>query len=94
MSETSPTVKIGTSRQVVIPKKIHDRLGLAPGDYLQVELEGTRVVFTPKTLLDKDIGARLAEALEDVRHGRVAGPFRSAKAMIRALHRTKPVRRR
>ena len=33
-----PAVKIGVSRQVVIPKKIHDKLGLAPGDYLEVEL--------------------------------------------------------
>lgn len=31
------TVKLGVSRQVVIPKQLHDRLGLKPGDYLEVE---------------------------------------------------------
>jgi AbrB family looped-hinge helix DNA binding protein len=40
-------VKIGVSRQVVIPKKIHDELGLAPGDYLEVKLQKGRVVLTP-----------------------------------------------
>jgi AbrB family looped-hinge helix DNA binding protein len=29
-----PTVKLGTSRQIVIPKKLYDDLGLAAGDYL------------------------------------------------------------
>ena len=32
-SEAPTTVKLGVSRQVVIPKKLHDRLGLKPGDY-------------------------------------------------------------
>ena len=46
-------VKIGVSRQVVIPKKLHEELGLAPGDYLDVELKEGKVVMTPKTLVDK-----------------------------------------
>ena len=41
-------VKLGVSRQVVIPKKIHDRLGLAPGDSLEVELKKGRVVIVGK----------------------------------------------
>lgn len=47
-------VKLGTSRQVVIPKKLHDELELAPGDYLDVTLEHGRLVFTPKRLVDRD----------------------------------------
>ena len=76
-------VKIGVSRQVVIPKKIHDQLGLEPGDYLEVALEGDRVILTPKALVEK----RLAEGLEDIRKGRVTGPFRSAPSMIRSLRK-------
>lgn len=84
-------VKLGVSRQVVIPKKIHDRLGLAPGDYLEVELKKGRVVMTPKTLVEKpftkaDLEKRLAEGLEDLRAGRSHGPFNSAKAAIGFLH--------
>jgi AbrB family looped-hinge helix DNA binding protein len=85
-AKPSPAVvKIGVSRQVAIPKKLHDQLGLAPGDYLQVELEGDRLILTPKALIEK----RLAEGLEDIREGRVHGPFRSASALLRSLHRTR-----
>jgi AbrB family looped-hinge helix DNA binding protein len=78
-------VKIGASRQVVIPKKIHDKLGLAPGDYLEVELHEGKVVLTPKVFVDKQVEKRLAEGLEDIKAGRVYGPFSSAKDMIRSL---------
>lgn len=81
-----PAVKIGVSRQVVIPKKLHDELGLTPGDYLEVELERGKLVLTPKTLVDKTIERRLAESFEDFRRGRTHGPFSSAKGAIRFLH--------
>jgi AbrB family looped-hinge helix DNA binding protein len=84
-SRARSAVKIGVSRQVVIPKRIHDQLGLAPGDYLEVELEGERVILTPKTLVEK----RLAESLEDVRDGRMHGPFQSVPALLRSLHKAK-----
>ena len=76
-------VKLGASRQVIIPKKIHDRLGLRAGDYLEVELSDDKLLITPKALVEK----RLAEALADVKHGRVHGPYRSAKDMLRSLRR-------
>ena len=76
-------VKIGVSRQVAIPKNLHDQLGLSPGDYLEVELRGHQLVLTPKQLVDR----RLAEAVENVRGGRVHGPFDNAKSTMRALRR-------
>jgi AbrB family looped-hinge helix DNA binding protein len=82
---SSTIVKIGVSRQVAIPKKLHDQLGLSPGDYMQIELEGDRLILTPKALIEK----RLAEGLEDIRQGRVHGPFKSVPALLRSLHRTK-----
>jgi AbrB family looped-hinge helix DNA binding protein len=59
-------VKIGVSRQVAIPKKLHDQLGLAPGDYLEIEVRDHRLILTPKTLIEK----RLAEGLDDLKRGR------------------------
>lgn len=76
------TVKLGVSRQVVIPKKIHDQLELVPGDYFDVELRDGKIIFTPKTLVDK----RIEEGLEDIRQGRVYGPFNSSQDMIDSLH--------
>jgi hypothetical protein len=40
---------------------------------------------TPKSLIEK----RLAEGLDDIRQGRVHGPFQSARALVRSLHWTK-----
>ena len=76
-------VKVGVSRQVAIPKKLHDQLGLTPGDYLEIELRGGKLILTPKQLIDK----RLEEAEEDVRRGRVLGPFNTAKQAMKALRR-------
>lgn len=78
-------VKIGTSRQVTIPKKIHDQLGLSPGDYLEVEVDSGKVIFTPKAVVDK----RIEEGMEDIRRGRVHGPFSSADELVRSLEDSK-----
>lgn len=82
-----PAVKIGISRQVVIPKKIYDKLGLTPGDYLEADLQGERLILTLKPQIEK----HLAEALDDIKEGRTYGPFSSPGEMIRSLHHpTKP----
>jgi AbrB family looped-hinge helix DNA binding protein len=83
-----PTVKLGASRQIVIPKKLHDALGLEAGDYLEVEIyEGGKLLVTPKDLVDRhpEIDRRLAEAEEDVKAGRVKGPFATADDASKAL---------
>lgn len=81
----SAVVKIGVSRQVAIPKKLHDQLGLAPGDYLQMELDGDRLVLTPQAMIEK----RLAEGLADIRKGRVHGPFATVPELLKSIRRTK-----
>ncbi len=43
------------------------------------------MIRTAKAHVEK----RLAESLDDIRRGRVDGPFRSAAALLRSLHRTK-----
>ena len=78
-----PAVKIGVSRQVVIPKKFLSELGLTPGDYLEVELVRNRLILTPKILIEK----RLAEGLRDIKNGRVLGPFTTAQEALRALRK-------
>ncbi len=54
--ERVTAVKVGTSRQVVIPKHIYDAMGLAAGDYMEVTVRDGSVVMTPKTLVDKGSG--------------------------------------
>ncbi len=81
-------VKVGVSRQVAIPKRIHDQLGLAPGDYLQVELKGDKVIMTPQAMIEK----RLAEGLDDFKKGRMHGPFASAAEMASSLRKSSKTR--
>lgn len=46
-------VKIGASRQVIIPKKVYEELGLTAGDYLDVRVQDGNLLMSPKTLVDK-----------------------------------------
>ena len=91
--EAPTTVKLGVSRQVVIPKKLHDRLGLKPGDYLEVEEQHGRVVMTPKTLIDSRVHAAFRESMEDFKSGRYSGPFDTVGEATASLHKVAAERR-
>lgn len=90
-----PISKLGQRRQVVIPQEICEELGLQTGDFVEVQQVKGTVVIKPKKLVDADelltpeqkaqIDARLAEGLEDIKHGRVLGPFDTAKEAMRTL---------
>mgnify|MGYP001608967537 CR=1 FL=1 len=93
-----PIGKIGQRRQVVIPKEIFDALGLQIGDFVEVKQVKGTVVIKPKKLVDADevltpeqravIDAGLAEAEEDIRAGRVSGPFHRIDKLKRHLNAT------
>ena len=40
--------RVSTKGQVVLPSPIRHRLGLQPGDFLDAELEGQRIILTPR----------------------------------------------
>jgi AbrB family looped-hinge helix DNA binding protein len=91
-----PISKLGQRRQIVIPKEICDELGLEEGDFVEVARAESRIIITPKKLVDADeiltpaqravIDERLAESLDDITHGRTYGPFTSVDAMVDSLH--------
>ena len=83
---TQTLVKIGASRQVVIPKHIYDELDLEPGDYLGVEKEDKKIVFEPQTLMSRELAAGIAESIKDFKEGRSHGPFNTAEDAIAHLH--------
>lgn len=63
-----PTVKIGRSRQVTIPKKLFEMLALKEGDYVDVEIKGHQIVLTPKALIDRaEAKAQLFELIDRIR---------------------------
>jgi AbrB family looped-hinge helix DNA binding protein len=82
-----PLVKVKEKFQVTLPAAIRQKVGVDVGDLLEATVQGKRIAFTPKVAVDRAfVEQRLAEGLEDVKKGRVYGPFSSAKALVRSLH--------
>ncbi len=78
-----PLVKVREKYQVTLPSSVRQKVGVAVGDLLEAKVQGKKITLTPKRLIDREI----ALALEDFKRGRSIGPFRTAKAAIRALRR-------
>jgi AbrB family looped-hinge helix DNA binding protein len=76
-----PIVKVKTKGQVTLPTAIREQAGLNVGDLLEAKVERGKITLTPKTLIDR----RLAEGLEDIKKGRVYGPFNSADELTASL---------
>ena len=84
-------VKVMQRRQVVIPKELFDALHLEVGDYLEARLEGDRLVYIPKKLVDRDEWyaskqgqATIAKALNDIKQGK-GKEFADVDALIKDL---------
>jgi AbrB family looped-hinge helix DNA binding protein len=76
-----PIVTVKNKYQVVIPQGVRKQIGVAVGDILEAKVERGRITLTPKSVVDRAI----SEGLEDVRKGRVRGPFNSVDQMIDSL---------
>jgi AbrB family looped-hinge helix DNA binding protein len=74
-------VTVKNKYQVVIPLRIREQIDVAVGDILEAKVERGKITLTPKSVVDRAI----AEGLEDVRKGRVRGPFNSVGEMIDSL---------
>lgn len=74
-------VTVKTKYQIVIPRAIREQAGVGIGDLLEARVERGKITFAPKSVLDR----HLAEGLEDLKHGRTHGPYKSAKEAIAAL---------
>ena len=91
-----PISKLGQRRQVVIPKDICDELGLQEGDFVEISRVEGQVIIKPKKVVDADdvltpaqravIDTRLAEADDDMKAGRVSGPFATVDTLKRHLN--------
>ena len=92
-----PLVKVGPKHQVVIPKEVRDKLGVQPGDYVEVAFKRNQAVIKRKKIVDdfpytdEPIGpeteAGIREALQEVKEGKVFGPFRNMEECIADLHK-------
>jgi AbrB family looped-hinge helix DNA binding protein len=83
-------VTVKNKYQVVIPQHVREQIGIAIGDFLEAKVERGQITLTPKSMVDR----ALAEGLEDVRKGRVKGPFKTAEEMLHSLKAKGRVRRK
>lgn len=58
-------VTVKTKFQVVIPQSIRKQVRLDIGDLLEASLENGKIVFTPKTVIDR----HPSEGMEDIAQG-------------------------
>ncbi|MBI2097458.1 MAG: AbrB/MazE/SpoVT family DNA-binding domain-containing protein [Candidatus Vogelbacteria bacterium] len=65
--------KVGQRRQVVIPKKIFDSVGLKIGHFIEVSQKGNEVVIRPQAVVHRD------EVLTPAEEKLVARGFRQLK---------------
>ena len=76
-------VKVKSHYQVTLPLQIRAKARISVGDLFEAKVEGKTITLVPKRLTDRE----LALALNEVKRGRVKGPFPTAQATVRALRR-------
>ena len=95
-------VKIRRSGQVTLPSRLRSAAGVAEGDLIEASVKRGRIILTPKPVMDRSkfptaddeytpeqrriIDARLAESTEDIKAGRLYGPFETHEEMVQFLH--------
>ena len=81
-SAATVLVSVQSKYQIVIPRKVREKIGLNVGDLLEARAEHGKITFTPKPMVDHDI----AESLGDFREGRTFGPFETHEELVKSLH--------
>lgn len=91
-------VRIHRKGQMTLPSRLRTAIGIADGDLVEASVHRGKILLTPKLVVDRSkfpnaddeytpaqrriIDARLDESEEDLKKGRTAGPFNSAREMI------------
>jgi AbrB family looped-hinge helix DNA binding protein len=91
--EDMARVKLSSRRQITIPKETLERLGLSPGEELELVTSEKTIVLVPRKHIPKDQEwyytdawqQMMQEAFDDLKKGKVAGPFESVDELINDL---------
>ncbi|MBI4491196.1 MAG: AbrB/MazE/SpoVT family DNA-binding domain-containing protein [Chloroflexi bacterium] len=89
--------RIGSKRQITIPREALERLGLQPGDLLEVQVRGEVLHLVPQRVIPRDQAwfwskewqKKEREADEAITRGEVSQPFESADELLEHLHRNR-----
>jgi AbrB family looped-hinge helix DNA binding protein len=92
-----PRVKLSARRQITIPAQTAKRLGLKAGEELELVESEKAIVLVPRKHIPKDQRwyytdewqTMMQEAFEDLKAGKMHGPFATAEEAIRELKNAK-----
>ena len=76
-------VTVKNKYQVVIPLRVRNEIGVKIGDVFEAKAEKGRIVFEPKSIVDRGI----AESMTEFKAGRSFGPFQTHERFLAALHK-------
>jgi bifunctional DNA-binding transcriptional regulator/antitoxin component of YhaV-PrlF toxin-antitoxin module len=95
------TTLVKIHRKGQMPVKLRSLAGISEGDLVEAAFQRGKIVITPPLVIDRSqfstadeeytpahrraIDARLAKSDEDIRHGRVYGPFNTAEEMAASV---------
>src|SRR5437763_15717098 len=88
------TITVKDKNQLVVPPSIQRRAHIKAGDRLELKVSGGVITIIPKLPAADDeytpeqrrrIDTRLAKADEDIKHGRVYGPFNTSEEMAASI---------
>lgn len=91
------TIQVLRNGQITLPAQIRHILGLEYGDYLEPEIRNKSIILKPKKLIDLDQAwfwtqawqKGEKEADEDIKKGRVYGPFDNIDDALKTLKTAK-----
>lgn len=69
---------------MTLPTAIRELAGIKIGDYVKIGIEKGKITITPQSLIDRE----LAMSLEDVKQGKVYGPFDTVAELTQSLKGT------
>jgi len=85
--------RIKRNYQITIPNSLRKQLKISEGDYLEIESQQGKLVMKPAKLIHpdheyfytKEWQKGEAEADEDIKKGRLAGPFDNIEDLLKEL---------
>ena len=90
------TVIVTSESELVVPRSVRRRAGIKTGDQVEFKVSGGVINIVPRLPSANDaytpeqrlvIDRDLAAGLDDIKHGRLQGPFVSHKEFIASLHK-------
>jgi AbrB family looped-hinge helix DNA binding protein len=88
------TVTLKPKAEITVPRSIRRKAGIKAGDQFEFRVSGRVITILPKSPVDdeytpaqrRSVDRAIAKGLDDIKNGRLQGPFSSHKDFIDSLH--------